>query len=105
MESDLVSEFTTTDFSFDLFEPCRIDELEKLIKSVPSKSCELDPIPTHPLKEILSEVLPFIQLMCNQSITTGSVPISQKRAPVTPRLKKPGLDVGDPASFRPVSNI
>ena len=43
--------------------------------------------------------------MCNQFITTGSVPISQKRALVTPRLKKPGMHVEDPASFRPVSNI
>ena len=43
--------------------------------------------------------------MCNQSITSGDMPISQKKALVTPRLKKPGMDVEEPASFRPVSNI
>ena len=103
--SDRAPEFTKTEFRFDSFEPCRIEELEKLIKSVPSKSCELDPIPTHLLKDVLDTVLPYIQLMCNQSITSGDMPISQKKALVTPRLKKPGMDVEEPASFRPVSNI
>ena len=35
----------------------------------------------------------------------GRLPVSQRHAIITPRLKKPGLDAADMANYRPVSNV
>jgi len=43
--------------------------------------------------------------MVNALLRQGRLPDSQKHAVVTPLLKKPGLDVGDIANYRPVSNL
>ena len=80
-------------------------DLEKIIITSPVKSCALDPIPTFLLREFLDELLPFIHIMCSKSISTGTLPSSQKKAIVTPRLKKKGMDLGEPSSFRPISNL
>ena len=56
-----------------------------------TKSCALDPLPTQILKEFLSELLPFIVQMCNASLSQGCLPVSQRHAIVTPRLKKQWL--------------
>ena len=69
-------------------QPCSTVELERIIRSSPAKSCDLDPIPTFLLCEFLDDLLPFIHTMCNTSLSTGILPSSQKRAIVTPRLKK-----------------
>ena len=71
----------------------------------PTKSCDLDPIPTFLLKEFLDQLLPFILILCNKSLSTGTLPPSQKRAIVMPRLKKKGMDLSEPCSFRPISNL
>ena len=80
-------------------------DLERIIRSSPAKSCDLDPIPTFLLCEFLDDLLPFIHTMCNTSLSTGILPSSQKRAIVTPRLKKKGMDLNEPSSFRPISNL
>ena len=71
----------------------------------PSKSCELDQIPTFILKEFLDDLLPFLHLLCNSSLTSGYLPGSQKRAIVTPALKKHGLDPDVLNNYRPMSNL
>jgi len=43
--------------------------------------------------------------MCNASLQSGSLPVTQKQAIVYPRLKKPTLDADDLCSFRPISNL
>ena len=45
---------------FDSFEPYSADEIGKIISATPTKSCSLDPLPTHILKEFLPELLPII---------------------------------------------
>ena len=57
------------------------------------------------LKEFLDQLLPFILQLCNKSLSTGTLPPSQKRVIVMPRLKKKGMDLSDPGSFRPISNL
>ena len=42
-------------------------EVKKLIKSLPSKHCKLDPIPTWLLKDTLDELLPVITKLFNLS--------------------------------------
>ena len=57
------------------------------------------------LKQFLPELLPYITDMCNASLQEGCLPMSQRHAIVTPRLKKSGLDASDAKNYRPVSNL
>ena len=45
------------------------DEIQKVIMIAPSKSCQLDLLPTHILKVFLSYLLPYITAPCNHSAT------------------------------------
>ena len=87
------------------FHPATIDEIRTLIKTSPSKSCPLDPIPTFPLKDCLEELLPVITTIINASLYTALVPISFKKAVVTPLLKKQSLEPDVLGNYRPVSNL
>ena len=44
---------------FDHFETCTSIEVHAVITRAPSKSCEMDPIPTDVLKKFLPELLPY----------------------------------------------
>ena len=91
--------------SFAEFEQCTPNAVENVIQSATSTSCSLDPIPTTILKEFLPELLPFVSRMCNASLQEGILPLSQRHAIVTPRLKKPGSDASDVKNYRPISNL
>lgn len=80
-------------------------EVASVIKSMGNKSCCLDPIPTYLLKDCLDELLPFITLIVNSSLQTGTFPDSLKTAIVKALLKKTNLDVDDLSNYRPVSNL
>jgi len=97
--------FEATAHSFSVLQPCSVEDLERVIMSSPAKSCELDPIPTFLLREFLKDLLPFIHLMCNSSISAGLLPSSQKKAVVTPAIKKRGLDSEVMNNYRPISNL
>lgn len=81
------------------------EEIRKLLMTSPSKSCELDPMPTYILKLCLNEVLPVITEIVNKSISESVVPTDFKQAIVRPLLKKPGLDKDNFKNYRPVSNL
>ena len=83
--------------SMDWFQPLLQEEVEKIINTSPSKSCDLDPIPTTLLKEILTEII-------NKSLTSGIFPDRLKVALVRPLLKKANLDLIE-KNYRPISNI
>ena len=87
------------------FQPCSEDEVRRLITASPTKSCALDPIPTFLLKEMIDVLLPYMTAMINASLHEGRLPSSQKRAVVTPLLKKPRLDTDELKNYRPVSNL
>ena len=53
-------------------------EVKKLIISLPSKHCKLDPIPAWLLKDTLDELLPVITELFNLSLSCGLVPESFK---------------------------
>jgi len=97
--------FNDVPFRLANLQPCSIGMLERVIRMSPSKSCELDPIPTFLLKEFLGDILPFLHLLCNSSLVAGYLPNSQKRAVVTPALKKHGLDCDVLNNYRPISNL
>ena len=95
--------FTGVPFSF--FRQVSEDEVKQIILKSPSKSCELDALPTSLLKESLSDVLPFITKIINVSLSSSIVPPSFKDAIVNPLLKKLDIDQNQFNNYRPVSNL
>ena len=67
-----------------------------------SKSCKIDPIPTHIFKQLLPSVIPIVTKIVNLSLSKGEFCQMWKTAVVRPLLKK-GLDPIKP-NYRPVSN-
>jgi hypothetical protein len=54
--------------------PASSDEIKKLLVKSPSKSCELDPMPTYLLKQCVNNILPVITAMVNKSLNEMPVP-------------------------------
>ena len=75
-----------------------------MVKSVPPKSCKLDPIPMKILKDHIEALAYGIANIINTSFEHGYVCDSLKDAIVKPLLKLPKLDLMF-ANFRPVSNL
>ena len=81
------------------------DEVHCIVLAAPAKSCCLDPIPTFLLRNCIESVLPFLTVLVNTSLREGHSPASQKKAVVTPLLKKPSLNTQNIQNYRPVSNL
>ena len=90
--------------SMDCFQPLSQEEVENIINTFPSKSCDLDPIPTTLLKEILPSVITILTEIINKSLISGIFPERLKVALVKPLLKKANLDLIE-KNYRPISNI
>ena len=58
--------------------------IEKVIRSMPSKTCSLDPIPTHVVKNHLNLLLPAIQSIIISSLSSGTFPSQLKISQVKP---------------------
>ena len=87
---------------FRKFSPMTEAEVKKVINSMQSKSCELDPIPTKLLKLLMAKCLPHITKIINVSLITGVFSAKWKTSVVRPLIKKLGLDLIH-KSYRPVS--
>ena len=85
------------------FTPMTESEVKTIIMSMKSKSCEIDPIPTHILKQLLPSVIPIITKIVNLSLSKGEFCHIWKVAVVRPLLKK-GLNPIK-LNYRPVSNL
>ena len=77
---------------FDVASP---DDIVKVIKNSPTKSCLLDPWPTFLVKDCLDILLPSITKLVNCSLSEGAVPDGFKSAVVTPLIKKSSLSKDD----------
>ena len=69
-----------------------------------TKSCELDPIPTHILKGVLPTLIPIITHIVNALLNSTCFCEEWKTSVVKPLLKKKGLDPQE-KNYRPVSNL
>src|SRR5271154_189824 len=74
------------------------------MKRSPSKSCSLDPIPTHLLLRCETIISPLTKLI-NLSLSTSVVPKSFKHALATPLIKNYKLESNSMSSYRPISNL
>ena len=77
----------------DCFEPLSQEEVENIINTLPSKSCDIDPILTTLLKEILPSVITICTEIINKSLISGIFLGSLKEALVKPLLMKANLDL------------
>ena len=71
----------------------------------PSKSCELDALPTSLIKGNIEVLAPYISNIVNKSLLSELFPKSQKIAYVRPLIKKPTLDKEIFKNYRPISNL
>ena len=94
----------TNILKFDTFKKLSEEDVRKLISKMKTKSCELDVLPTHILKEILDHLLPTITKIINMSLTQGIFINKWKNALVSPLLKKKGMEL-ILKSYRLVSNL
>ena len=76
------------------------EQLSSLVCSFKIKSCALDPVPAHVLKEYLSVLLPAMTKIVNLSINSALVQDCFKLALLNPLLKKPRLDFEIYANFQ-----
>ena len=87
------------------FDDVSPDDIAKVIKNSPTKSCLLDPWPTFLVKDYLDILLPSITKLVNCSLSEGAVPDGFKSAVVTPLIKKSSLSKDDLKNYRPVSGL
>src|SRR6218665_1972093 len=80
--------FSSTEHRLHALQEISGTELRRLILSSPPKSCELDPVPTFLLQEVIDDLLPFLTALCNSSIREASLPDSQKRSILLPLIKQ-----------------
>ena len=84
-------------------QPISEETLAKVIKSGNSKHCQLYPILTAILKEVLVEVLPILTRIVSSSMSSSVFPDNSTAATVIAFLKKSTLDKEDFKNYRPVS--
>ena len=88
----------------DMFTIMTPEHVECIIKQVPLKSCESDPILMDLLRDILPSVLNIVTDIINGSLQQGVFPDAFKESLVKPLLKKANLDLVY-KNYRPVSNL
>jgi hypothetical protein len=91
--------------SFRQFSSLTTDDVINAVRRLPDKSSAADPMPTSVFKQVVDLVAPFIVELFNRSLAAGHFPAGFKEAFITPLVKKPGLDVADVNSYRPISNL
>ena len=87
------------------FQPATVDEVRRLLPSIPSKSSPLDVLPCTLLKSCADVFAPVIATLADLSLQSGKFPSCYKKAQMLPLLKKPGLETSSPANYRPISNL
>ena len=90
--------------TFSAFKLITEEEAAKLIGKMACKLCELDPLLTTLLKEILPSVIGPLTKIINVSLTQGIFADTWKVAVIRPLIKKLGLDLLL-SNYRPVSNL
>ena len=91
--------------SFSRFSQVTPQIVASTLRSLPNKHSSGDLLPTHILKECLDILSPFLAAIVNKSFSQGEFPRRLSTACVTPILKRGNLDVDDPCSYRPISNL
>ena len=86
------------------FTPLTDEDVYNLISRSSGKSCDIDPIPASLLKSTPCTIVLLIGSIINKSLSTGTFPMTWKKAVVKPLLKEPGLECIF-KNYRPVLNL
>ena len=87
------------------FVPVSEAEVRRLVLTFPCKSCDLNPIPTTPLRDCIDVLVTPITSIVNLSLSEGVFPSCFETAYVSPLLKKSNPDKENMKNYRPVSNL
>ena len=87
------------------FQPITDERMKAVLREMPKKSCDLDPIPVPILHDCLEEITPIVVDIINKSLSSGVVPSCFKHALVRPLLKKANLDPNCLRNYRPISSL
>jgi len=80
------------------FQPVAVNEVRKLLASIPCKTSPLDVLPCSLLKDCSDVFAPVIARLANMSLQAGTFPARFKLAQVLPLPKKAGLDRSSPVN-------
>ena len=86
-------------------EPTTPAEVERLIRSAPTKTSALDLFPTSVLKARDSDFSKILNRIANPSFAVGQFPSFWKTGLVSPLLKKHGLLTFDLTNVRPITKL
>ena len=89
----------------DLFKPMSLMALENVIGQIKPSGSPCDTVRTHFFKEAFPCIGQSVPAITNSSLSSGVVPQSFKFAVVQHLLKKPGLDRGMQANYRPIISL
>ena len=98
------AELPRYNYAMNAFQHVSPDKINTMLSRAPSKSCELDPLPTWLVKKCGGVLNGIISHIVNTSLGQSVMPCDYKRAILAPLLKKEGLPLID-KNFRPVSNL
>ena len=87
------------------FTPVSVDNVVSAICHLLDKSSAADLLPFSVMKLVTEEIVPFLTELFNCSMSASHFPAAFKDALITLTLKKPGLDVTNVQSYRPISNL
>jgi hypothetical protein len=79
-----------------------LEEIEAAVKVTPNKAPGPDNIFVNSIKNLPARALHSLFLIYNACLRLGHVPLAWKSAIIT-MIPKPGKDLSDPSSFRPIS--
>ena len=81
------------------------ERVKTVLREMPKKSCDLDPIPVPILHDCFEEITLIVVDIVNKSLSSGVVPSCFKHALVRPLLKKANLAPNCLRNCRPISNL
>ena len=105
LSSSTVYDQPRVNCSFSTFSPILPCDLSKVLQSLSSSTCALDPIPTKIFKSVSSCLMNDVCEIVNCSLASGIFPSDLKHAIITPLLKKNNLDPDILNNYRPISNL
>ena len=86
------------------FTPVTQSQLAKIIKAMPTNTCQLDVIPTDKLKQVLEGCLPALTHIINKLLDTNQFCSEWKEALVKPLIQQPMVSQ-EKSNYRLVSNL
>lgn len=91
--------------SLSVFEPVTSSEIESILSTIKPKTSRLDPLPSWIIVSSKLIIAPIMSHICNISLNSGHLPPSEKKAIITPLLKKRNLNKEELSNYRPISGL